>query len=391
MELNDKEFDAAFRKKVSDADPQFEEAAWGKMELKLKRRDRLVFFRNSAVVCLVLLAGIVGFYTIGNKEVNPINDVALSAPTGKVPESIVPVDSNGSWNLSEKDEVKMGAALKMKKAGKFKRSAIYIKDTVENGISEITGQEISIASTDAAARAQDVVVTQESTVLPESATGAASDSRPEISAAAKQQSRTKQAMPMSLSISAGPEFNSASSLIGGNPGFSAGLAFGVGVTKNLSLQTGIHYSIKDYHTTNYAYKFNNERVQGLISGVEASCAVLEIPLLVSYRISENYKRSIDLNAGISSYFMLREDYKFKYTPQSGIEDRFVERRNENQHYLSVVGLSATYFIKLKKEQLHLGFEPFVKIPLSGVGEGKVNLKSSGISLRLRYDIDKKNN
>lgn len=382
MDLKDKEFDAAFRKKVFDADPQFEEAAWDKMEQKLKRRDRLVFFRNSAVVCLVFLAGIVGFYTIGDKVVKPVADVVVGVPSEKVPEGsvpvgIVPVDSNGSGNFSEKDEVK--------------RSAIYRKDTVENGISEITAQEISIASTDAAARAQDVVVTQESTVLPESATGVASDSRPEISAAAKQQSRTKQAMPMSLSISAGPEFNSASSLIGGDPGFSAGLAFGLGITKKLSLQTGIHYSIKDYHTNNYAYKFGNDRVQGLISGVDATCAVLEIPLLVSYRISENYKRSIDLNAGISSYFMLKEDYTFKYTPQSGIEDRFVERRNENRHFLSVVDLSATYFIKLKKEQLHLGFEPFVKIPLSGVGEGKVNLKSSGISLRLRYDIDKKNN
>ncbi|TCC98170.1 outer membrane beta-barrel protein [Pedobacter psychroterrae] len=370
MELNDKEFDAAFRKKVFDADPQFEEAAWGKMEQKLKRRDRLVFFRNSAVLCLMLLGAVIGFYSIGDKRVRPVTEVVVGVRSGNVPEGTAPAGS-----LTENIEVKVDAELKMKKADELTHSA-YRKDTIEN---------------DAAAMAQSPVNTQESATVPESASAAVLADKPEIPADAKQQNRTKRALPMSLSISAGPEFNSASSLIGGNPGFSAGVAFGVGVTKNLSLQTGVHYSIKDYHTNNYAYKFSNERVQGLISGVEASCLVLEIPLLVSYRISENYKRSIDLNAGISSYFMLREDYTFKYTPQSGIEDRFVERRNENQHYLSVVDLSATYFIKLKKEQLHLGFEPFVKIPLSGVGEGKVNLKSSGISLRLRYDIDKKNN
>lgn len=370
MELNDKEFDAAFRKKVSDADPQFEEAAWGKMELKLKRRDRLVFFRNSAVLCLMLLGAVIGFYTIGDKEVKSGADVIVDVPSGNAPEGTIPAGS-----VIKNSEVEAGAELKMKKADKFKYSA-YKKDTIEN---------------DTSAMVQNSVIARESATVPESVSAAVSAGKHEIPADTKRQNITKRVMPMSLSISAGPEFNSASSLIGGNPGFSVGLAFGVGVTKNLSLQTGIHYSIKDYHTNNYAYKLNNERVQGLISGVEASCAVLEIPLLVSYRISENYKRSIDLNAGISSYFMLREDYRFKYTPQSGIEDRFVERRNENQHYLSVVNLSATYFIKVKKEQLHLGFEPFVKIPLSGVGEGKVNLKSSGISLRLRYDIDKKNN
>lgn len=60
MELNDNEFDATFRKKVFDADPQFEEAAWDKMERKLKRRDRIVFFRKSALVLLALLAGVWG-------------------------------------------------------------------------------------------------------------------------------------------------------------------------------------------------------------------------------------------------------------------------------------------------------------------------------------------
>jgi hypothetical protein len=48
-------------------------------------------------------------------------------------------------------------------------------------------------------------------------------------------------------------------------------------------------------------------------------------------------------------------------------------------------------MKLKNNNLKIGIEPFVKIPLSGVGEGNINLKSSGISLKLRYDLDKKNN
>jgi hypothetical protein len=68
MELNDNEFDAAFRKRVFDADPQFEEAAWDKMEGKLKRRERIVLFRKGTVVLsLLLLIGLIGYYSFDKK------------------------------------------------------------------------------------------------------------------------------------------------------------------------------------------------------------------------------------------------------------------------------------------------------------------------------------
>ncbi|MNL67379.1 hypothetical protein D3C87_1919530 [compost metagenome] len=106
---------------------------------------------------------------------------------------------------------------------------------------------------------------------------------------------------------------------------------------------------------------------------------------------DDVKKSIDINAGVSSYFMLKEDYTYRYTAGSGIDDRLQEYRNKNQHYFGVADLSATYYVKLRKERLRLGLEPYIKIPLTGVGEGKVNLKSSGLSLKLRYDLGKKNN
>ena len=376
MELNDKEFDATFRKKVFDAEPAFDEAAWDKMERKLRKRERSVFLRNVAVTCLVLIASFLGFYQIGHKDLGN-KAVVLNKPSaGQAKERAI----------ADKDDVEgkvnLNIASRSKRNKNLSDSKVEAQDTINNMDSglrpEPMSQPLEKLAVLPAAPTEDHVLADAGT-------------QGEVSTEPGPPKSNKRAIPMSLSISAGPEFNSASSVIGGSPGFSAGLAFGFGVTNRLSLRTGIQYSMKAYHANNYAYKFASERIQGLVSDVDATCAVLEIPLQVSYRISENYKRSIDVNAGISSYFMLKEDYTFKYTPASGIQDRLVERKNENQHYLSVVDLSATYFIKLKKEGVKLGFEPFVKIPLAGVGEGKVKLKSSGISLRLRYDLDKKNN
>ncbi len=87
--------------------------------------------------------------------------------------------------------------------------------------------------------------------------------------------------------------------------------------------------------------------------------------------------------------MLKENYVFKYLPSTGRKDRVSEFTNANQHFFSVLDLSATYNIKLKSKKFALGFEPYIKIPLGGIGEGNVPLKSSGVSLKLRYDLNKK--
>ena len=51
--------------------------------------------------------------------------------------------------------------------------------------------------------------------------------------------------------------------------------------------------------------------------------------------------------------------------------------NENKHYFSVVTLSGGYQYKLNNRFSFIA-EPYVKIPLSGIGLGKIKLNSTGI-------------
>jgi hypothetical protein len=52
-------------------------------------------------------------------------------------------------------------------------------------------------------------------------------------------------------------------------------------------------------------------------------------------------------------------------------------KNENSHFFSVINLSGGYQYHFS-ERFSLMAEPYVKIPISGVGHGKVNLNSGGI-------------
>ncbi|MBC7614531.1 MAG: outer membrane beta-barrel protein, partial [Pedobacter sp.] len=195
--------------------------------------------------------------------------------------------------------------------------------------------------------------------------------------------------PISLAINAGPDFNSTKKVIGGKSSLALGIGISIGLSKRFSVQTGLNYGTKNYSASSYDYTFANPSIRPNIAQVNAICKVLEIPLSASYSILDDSKNKINLNAGLSSYLMLKENYTYKYIAAVRA-DRLIEVTNSNQHFLSVVDLSATYFIKLKNKKFALGFEPYLKIPLSGIGEGRVPLKSSGISLKLNYELNKKN-
>jgi hypothetical protein len=396
MELNDNEFDAAFREKVFDAEPQYEEAAWNKMEQKLKRRDH-VFFRKATALCLSILLAFGGYFIRIKQEsekskpsiAKQIKRKSLAPTAVETQRAQVTTDSTPTTGIGNGF---------LENSGNTSKQGVIISganDDFKNPVVPDAGLPVVLMDSSRLKTLATNVVEQTDVILSQDSALVASrgsDVEPaSVAAIVKKQKRKRtNRWPVSLSLSLGPEFNSSASLIGGKKGFSTGIGFSIGLAKRFRLQTGMKYSTKAYGTDGYGYAFKNESIKPMISRVEASCEVLEIPLQASFTVMEDNHRSIDLNAGMSSYFMLKEDYTFKYTETSGYKDRFQEFNNENQHYFGVIDLSATYYIKLKKEKFMLGVEPYVKLPVAGVGAGNVNLKSSGVALKLRYDLGKKN-
>lgn len=402
-ELNDEDFDQAFKTRITEEYLEFEEESWLKMEKKLRKRDRLVFYRNASIILLFLSFGL-GFYLI-NRKVEDKNDViAVKKQETKRAEGL-----DGKLNQTKKEEIKIAengnnnrVVNGTDQAVKYTHSATPLQS--ENESTLLISQNANSKTIDnsieqkpfVAVKAQEVITTPQEQLsnkvdlssvvqtIPETKVSDEND----IENKAKKGTKVRRKIPFSLAISVGPDFNSTNSIVGGKSSLALGIGVGVGLTKKLSVQTGIIYGSKNYTASSYNYTFNNPAVAATIAEINAACKVLEIPLRASYTIANHQKSSIDLNAGLSSYLMLKEDYVFKYTAASGRKDRITEKTNANQHFLSVIDLSATYTIKLNKK-LGFGIEPYVKIPLSGIGEGDAPLKSSGVSLKLRYDFNKK--
>lgn len=384
-DLNDKDFDQTFKQRVTETFPEFEEEAWLKMEQKLNRKDRLVFFRNASIILLFLSFGL-GLYFLPQK-----NQKKSTKPQNTIVKNKIQKNSNtdastpsvphSTLNFRPTSPIARINAKTIENIEAIKQSAIpFLAVDSEN----LSSSPITFLTENKQIIISNLIPHDFAIDQPlNTAVAVTDDIKPDGKSIDKSKKARK--TPISLAIITGPDFNSTGTVIGGKTSASFGLSVGIGITKKISLQTGLSYGAKNYSAKGYDYTFNNPNIQSSIASIQAKCKVLEVPLRASYTAFENQNQSIDFNGGLSSYFMLKENYVYKYKDVNR-NDRTREFTNENQHFLSVLDLSATYNIKLKNTKMALGIEPYVKIPLSGIGEGNVPLKSSGIAFKLRYHI-----
>ncbi|HVZ96458.1 MAG TPA: hypothetical protein VG847_06260, partial [Chitinophagaceae bacterium] len=186
-----------------------------------------------------------------------------------------------------------------------------------------------------------------------------------------------------VNISAGPDVSGVSMSRIGRIDLNYGIGFSYALSKRFSLRAGFYVSDKIYSADTTEYKIPYGNNADYLSGIYANCIVYDIPLTVSYTFPKVGNHDWLVSAGLSSYLMKKETYDYLYKYPSGYTD---EKKwaiyNQNHHYLSVLDISAGYeYIFSKRTSLIA--EPYVQLPLSGVGAGKVKLNSGGILFTVR--------
>ena len=182
----------------------------------------------------------------------------------------------------------------------------------------------------------------------------------------------------SFFASAGPDVSKAGSSKTGKTTLTYGL--GVGYTLNrITLRTGIFASKKIYWANANDYELAHPIPPSVkFVGADANCDVVEVPLDVSYSFIKKGKNSVFGGAGLSSYFMKKEKYVYNYETGWGTSYTYpYETKNENKHYFSVLNLSAGYSREISNT-VSLTAEPYIDVPLVGIGVGKVHLNSAGV-------------
>ena len=174
------------------------------------------------------------------------------------------------------------------------------------------------------------------------------------------------------------------------PGLDAGLRIGYRLNKKISLESGIIFTHKKYYSSG-AF-FNMDKVESSmptgmkVMELNGISQLLEVPLKIKYNMPLNKNSNLFSGAGIVSYLMTKEKNNY-HTILNGTENEMVSTYTKPARYFAAsLNLSLGYELELKNAK-SIRIEPYMQIPLQGVGVGSMQVKSTG--LRIGYSLYKR--
>ncbi|HMH31614.1 MAG TPA: hypothetical protein VK543_01220 [Puia sp.] len=187
-----------------------------------------------------------------------------------------------------------------------------------------------------------------------------------------------------------PDITSVNSVAPDKLSSNFGLSLGYEFLKGLSINTGIIYTKKNYSANGDDFHAPESTFWGNRKPeyVQGDCSMWEIPLTLRYDFEVTGRTTFFINGGFSSYLMRHEDYTYfgHYYTLGGQMRGYSYPGHFNNHrdyFASVIDLSFGIEQRLSKN-LSLQVEPFLRMPVRGVGLGQLQLSSYGLGLSLRY-------
>lgn len=173
----------------------------------------------------------------------------------------------------------------------------------------------------------------------------------------------------------------------GKVGSNYGLLLSFGATKKLTITSGVVYSSKPYNTSfaNYVTTYNFKHDP---TDVTADCKMLDIPINIGYQVYGNFRNKLSVGTGLSSYLMLREKYTYNYADgaNSAAWPQTYTVPNSKGYLLSIININATYEHKINSK-FGISVQPYMKVPISGVGYSNIKLQSTGVAVGVTYNIN----
>jgi hypothetical protein len=186
----------------------------------------------------------------------------------------------------------------------------------------------------------------------------------------------------SLNLSFGPDISSVGIDKPGKLNMQYGIGVSYALSKRFRIRTGFFAGYKKYTADSADYHSPNTITN--LQMIEANCFVYEVPLTLVYNFPVTKKHNWFISGGLSSYLMKKETYEYYYKNSWGQPQYYRHTyRNENSHLFSVINLSGGYQYHFS-DRFSIMTEPYVKIPASGIGVGKVKLNSAGILFTIGF-------
>jgi hypothetical protein len=412
-------FDKKIKEAAEQHHPAYDENAWRKMENLLnqhlpQQKDRRRFF---LLALTILLVGGGAFFLLSKPQAKN-SDLAVqqnnnsttnkTQPDNTQNATVVPPGIDNANEESAMDKTVSGVTTKIENKGnntldiiaqntvtvaqskpKVSKNDLALDNTMDDrdkgiAVGQPEKKNDDIQQAPISFQANEKIAKNENPVnSPVSKQSEGVNNTQQLQGASTKQTASKNGRPdrlngFSFFVSTGPDVSKAQNSKAGKVTMSWGL--GVAYTLNrLTLKTGVFSANKIYWAGPDDYKLSYTPPPNLkFMGADANCRVIEIPVKLSYNFAVKNRSNWFAGAGISSYLMKREDYSYEFKSNNGSSYyHSYETKNENKHYFSVLNLSGGYSYQLSNT-ISLSAEPYLEVPMTGIGAGKVHLNSGGV-------------
>lgn len=391
--------DKLFKDGLHDPEIPFNELDWAKMEQKLdaqgKKKAIPFWLFPTSGIAAALVVGLFWYFAnsdkivketkkveiVDSKPQRPINNNPLNIDTGSVVK-VTPEPTKHSVESPIESSVKNinKNYVKVSSAIDYNQEPINTPDTTiikEQNKQELIAEVVTPKTEDKQPAVTSDTSTTEKPITKKTEI-LAQTNKPVLNSPSPEHTR------LTLSIMAAPDISNAKLNVDTKVSSNIGVLATYALTNKISVTTGAIYSRKLYNyggigSAGTAYMKNAWQV-------DADCIVLDVPLNVNYTFLKRRNYSIGINSGLSSYFMLNEKYKYMTGPQGGTQKvSELEIKNQNQHIFGVANLSLSFERRITNT-LSFGVQPFVKLPLTGIGNGNARLKSTGVAFSLNLGL-----
>ena len=168
-------------------------------------------------------------------------------------------------------------------------------------------------------------------------------------------------------------------------GYTIGLQLSYAFSKRLSINSGMlitkkFYSAKgeDFHPPKHYWTTYVD-----LKSVIGNCNMWDMPLNIRYNFIIKPSTTWYINSGISSYIMRKQSYTYNYNYNNLPTSRKWQTSSQENDWLKVANISAGVEKKINRS-FTLQVEPYMKLPLKGLGFGDMNISSYGILVGIKY-------
>jgi hypothetical protein len=188
-------------------------------------------------------------------------------------------------------------------------------------------------------------------------------------------------------FTAGPQMNEVKSQGMNKTGFDLGILAGYRFNKRISIETGFLFATKNYYSDGKYFKMAPDPSMPpnmTLMSLKGNSKIIEIPVKFKYDFINNGRNNLFSAAGITSYLLTKETNNYHAMVNGSPQDMDKSYNDVTNYTAATFYFSAGYEHRILKRN-KIRIEPFLQIPLKGIGVGKMPVTSTGLHLGITWE------